>query len=440
MRSFHRRTLPPRAVPHRPAPPRSSFRIRVAHAVVALACLAASRADAAPWTSVWHTPTHEIAKTLSSPSDSVCWMITNFDRTYRTLDGGRTWTRTGTPLYIPSGLFAVDGLRAFKCGTDELDRTTNGGVTWSAVFTGSATRTPEVWMLDATNGLLSYAGVLRVTTDGGTTWTTDGVTQPPGALASSFGKGTLWVAGDDLWAALANGRVAHSPDLGQTWTLPANAGFQPADLLAISFANDTLGIAVQRNLPYVYVTTDGAEHWTSSLNTLGANQDVLAMGARLWFIPNPADHFYLAASTDAGVTWTHAIDDPNGFEVLTRSRLGRTLWAATEIGDVYVSHDDQPAGVDAAPLATWCGVAPNPARAGASLSFALAAPAHVELTAHDVAGRRVARIAAGTFAAGAHAITWSGRGDDGRPVPPGLYLLRLDAGARRATTRLVVLQ
>jgi hypothetical protein len=76
-------------------------------------------------------------------------------------------------------------------------------------------------------------------------------------------------------------------------------------------------------------------------------------------------------------------------------------------------------------------VAPAIGRA-ARLAYMLPGPARVALTVHDLEGRRVATLVDGWEAAGAHESAWA---------PPeaaaGIYFLRLRAGSRSATARLV---
>ncbi len=69
-------------------------------------------------------------------------------------------------------------------------------------------------------------------------------------------------------------------------------------------------------------------------------------------------------------------------------------------------------------------VEPNPANPRTTVSFRLDGPATVRVDVFDVKGNRVARLASGEFAAGAHALAWNGLDDDGRVLPSGNYFLR----------------
>ena len=267
----------------------------------------------AQWQPVLSTAGNEIVTVFSSPSDSIAWFITNFNRLYRTADAGTNWTIVppGSPAFIPSGLCAVNGLVALKSGT-QVWKTADGGASWYAVYTAVGGSPPVVWMIDEEIGLLADAGTLYRTADGGESWSTNGITQPPSALANATGKGNICVKGSDLWVTLNAGGIAHSPDLGSTWTVPSNNGWGFGSNARIHFATPGFGLAILHNNPFVYVTVNGGDDWVSTDNSLGANQDVLAVGGECWYIPNPADHFYIKHSTDSGATWQQQLVDADG--------------------------------------------------------------------------------------------------------------------------------
>lgn len=80
----------------------------------------------------------------------------------------------------------------------------------------------------------------------------------------------------------------------------------------------------------------------------------------------------------------------------------------------------------------------HPVRGSAEFRFALPTPAHVTLTLHDVAGRRIATLADGDYAAGWQTARWvrASRND----APPGIYFARLSVGATCVARRVVVLE
>ncbi len=79
--------------------------------------------------------------------------------------------------------------------------------------------------------------------------------------------------------------------------------------------------------------------------------------------------------------------------------------------------------------------APNPFNPRVTLSFALPAAGHATLVVFDLAGRRVARLADGPFAAGPHAIIWEAGG-----LASGVYLAQLRTAWGTTTTRVMLVR
>ncbi len=86
--------------------------------------------------------------------------------------------------------------------------------------------------------------------------------------------------------------------------------------------------------------------------------------------------------------------------------------------------------------------APNPFHGETTLELSnperTARPATV--TAHDLAGRRIATPWQGEIPPGTKRLTWDGRDEQGARVRPGLYLLRSDVGGVRCSLRVVILR
>ena len=81
---------------------------------------------------------------------------------------------------------------------------------------------------------------------------------------------------------------------------------------------------------------------------------------------------------------------------------------------------------------------PNPFAGTTTIRFDLPQAEHVRLEIFDLAGRRVATLASGSFPAGSHAVEW-GRGGQGQlAVQPGVYLYRLDAGSFHDQKKLIL--
>jgi hypothetical protein len=82
---------------------------------------------------------------------------------------------------------------------------------------------------------------------------------------------------------------------------------------------------------------------------------------------------------------------------------------------------------------------PNPFASTTRIHFDLPLASRVRLDVFDLQGRRVRVLADAEYPAGFHAVEWDRRGADGHPVPAGVYLYRLHAGAFLAHRKMVLL-
>ncbi|MXW78297.1 MAG: T9SS type A sorting domain-containing protein [Gemmatimonadetes bacterium] len=84
---------------------------------------------------------------------------------------------------------------------------------------------------------------------------------------------------------------------------------------------------------------------------------------------------------------------------------------------------------------------PNPFNASVQIPFAVwQANTPVELTVHDVLGRTVRTLIAGTMDAGRHVLHWDGRSAAGESVGNGAYLVQLRAGSQRAVGKVMLIK
>ena len=74
-------------------------------------------------------------------------------------------------------------------------------------------------------------------------------------------------------------------------------------------------------------------------------------------------------------------------------------------------------------------VAPNPFERSTLLSFDLPRTSRVRIVTYDVRGRQVNAARSEDLGPGRYQRTWNGLDRDGRPLPPGIYLIRVAAAA-----------
>ncbi len=80
---------------------------------------------------------------------------------------------------------------------------------------------------------------------------------------------------------------------------------------------------------------------------------------------------------------------------------------------------------------------PNPFKSDVTLRYTLAKTERVRLEVFDVSGRRVASLVDGVQGASEHRLLWNGRDLHGSTTPPGVYMMRLSAGANEESRKVV---
>ena len=82
---------------------------------------------------------------------------------------------------------------------------------------------------------------------------------------------------------------------------------------------------------------------------------------------------------------------------------------------------------------------PNPFNPQTTIRYSLSRSAQVELTIYNALGQQMRTLAAGIHPAGAQAVVWDGRDQDGRSASSGLYFCRLEVEGQYADTRQMLL-
>jgi len=94
------------------------------------------------------------------------------------------------------------------------------------------------------------------------------------------------------------------------------------------------------------------------------------------------------------------------------------------------------------PFAGGVGVraTPNPARTGVEIRLSLARAGVLEVQVHDAAGRLVRVLDRRPVESGERTLRWDARDEAGRPVAPGLYLVRVRTGSAERTLRVAIVR
>jgi hypothetical protein len=120
---------------------------------------------------------------------------------------------------------------------------------------------------------------------------------------------------------------------------------------------------------------------------------------------------------------------------------GATVYVNDRPNGLYVFRFDFPTGVERTPAGvSLVANRPNPFGASTTVAYRVERATEVSLTVHDVAGRRVRVLDAGSVAAGEHVATWDGRDETGREVASGVYFCRLRASGQEIVRKMVLVR
>jgi len=173
------------------------------------------------------------------------------------------------------------------------------------------------------------------------------------------------------------------------------------------------------------------QFFTANGNTLHVSHSLFCLNL---FLSGPGELYVLRfrAGATGGPTTIH-------FQQSTFYRAG-VIVPVEPLSDITV-HVNAP--TDVSPVAgkgVQLKIAPNPFNPTTVIEVESAVAGYQELRVHDAAGRLVATLEAGNFAAGTRQVVWSGRAASGARLPSGSYLVTLHAGHETRTERVVLLK
>ncbi|WP_457654211.1 T9SS type A sorting domain-containing protein [Rhodocaloribacter sp.] len=337
-------------------------------------------------------------------------------------DDGATWTPTGlTDPIVTTAAVAPGGVWYAGTSREGLWRSTDEGATWTRIaFAGRSIHALAITPEDAVVAAVDARGVFRLR-PGAETWTT---------LGLEDASVTMLAAGDAGRVLAASATALYrSTDDGEHWRRTAWPETRPLRALFATPAGEVFAATEDDGLRR---STDFGRTWQETPFPDAAEAAALT-GTPRGDVFAGTNHGVFR-SGDGGMTWQPAGLDTLAVHALTLDDEGRLLILGE--GPEFF-RTAEPVSTPGAPSAE--GVAleqnyPNPASGAITVTFVLPERTAVSLDVYDVLGRRVARLAAGTYAPGLHRLTW-----DPSKLAAGLYVYRLEALGRVETRRMVLL-
>lgn len=381
------------------------------------------------------------------------------DQFWASADQGVTWTRATSLVTHDSEHGVVpdplDGHRVYLSAYGAgVYRSDDDGATWIKPDTTLSLSNPFVRTLVAWPGETGHlfvgsgAGPFE-STNAALTWVSRRGNLPPAlsvrALALVPGiPPTLFIGSDSTG-------VWRSQDGGATWT-QQNAGLPvvPALFIHALHVDATSATTLYAGTDFgVFKSTNNGASWSLASRGL-APGDVVALvqdDVRPAILMCAVSGWGVFETLDGGANWFAPFAQAGLPNVHVRSLAVdgalHTLYAGSDDGVAALSNyplttaavGSGPGGARAA-LRAW----PSPLRGGAlRLEWALVRTGRVRAEVYDLSGTRVRELADGVETSGTHAESWDARDAAGHPVPPGLYLVRVDGPDGTQTRKVAVL-
>jgi photosystem II stability/assembly factor-like uncharacterized protein len=212
---------------------------------------------------------------------------------------GWTTQPSGTTASLLS-IFMVDANTGYACGTGGiLRKTTNGGTTWTGITTGTTDSLNSVYFLNANTGyIVGRNGLLRKTTNGGTNFTTI----PSG---STLSLKQIYMVSTDIGYIVGNsGKILKTTNSGANWiNLTTGTTF---NFTSVYFINSTIG-AIASSDGFLYTTTNGGIDWLSFSIGSNTNFSCVRLNTTLKMmagVQNPVvPGGNIATTTNGGANW-----------------------------------------------------------------------------------------------------------------------------------------
>jgi len=261
---------------------------------------------------------------------------------------GGYWTSqtsgVSNALYSLSYVSDGGGLVAWVCGAGGVIRkTTNGGVTWSALSSGTSSDLYSIWFHgDQVGWVVGAGGLIKKTTNGGTSWST---------VSSGTTNNLYAVQFIDSWstglAVGAGGTIRRSTNGGSSWF--GQTSNTTNDLHGVFLLDTNTNFAVGKS-GTILRTTNGGSTWTViSSGTTNNLYSVYFRGSTGWVVGAGGT---ILKTTNGGDTW---VAKSSGTTSDLRSVIfvdDKRGWAAGDAGTVLYTED---AGESWTPQATGTG-------------------------------------------------------------------------------------
>jgi photosystem II stability/assembly factor-like uncharacterized protein len=375
-----------------------------------------------------------------------------------TSDGGANWIDQNAPaVNAYDGIYFVDNQTGWAVGFGgRIVNTTDGGNTWNIQTSGTQYYIWDVFFLNADTGWTAGGEVqifdrfreILYTTNGGNSWTTQLIENNKEPLRSIF-----FVDENNGFAVGEGSTVLHTTNGGNSWTEQAiAAGYHFYD---VDFVNPATGWVVGHDLSLqhyavIFNTIDGGNTWNlQTFNMDESLQGVCFVNDNTGYAVGGANTVgRVLHTTDGGVNWIPQnsntsnpltsvcfVDANNGWAV----GFDGTIIHTTTGGIVGIGDDANLPHTIPDEFVLYNNY-PNPFNPSTTIRYALPKQTNVMLKIYNILGQEIRTLVNERQSAGVHSVVWDSRNNLNQAVSSGIYIYRLQAGARVLSKKMILLE
>ncbi|MCB0727710.1 MAG: hypothetical protein KDD00_09615 [Ignavibacteriae bacterium] len=247
---------------------------------------------------------------MKSTDGGDTWLINSQAGPMQSLTGGGD-SRNLAALHFFNANTGLVGGSSLSANGDAIGRTTDGGLTFNKIVLGSGSQSVTgFYFLNSTTGYACGNTTTRLfkTTDAGLTWSA-----VPNVPSNTY-NAVYAFNENKIMIVTSTRRIVKTTDAGSTWVTDTVPGSTNNTLTDIDFKNANTGY-VTGNANYFGVTTDGGATWTQQVTPFGAiGQRALEISGN--DVYTVGDYTVLYKTTDDGLSWTtiNFIDGSNPYQ------------------------------------------------------------------------------------------------------------------------------
>lgn len=384
--------------------------------------------------------------TVSTVTDQIGWAAGVGPTVVRTVNGGVTWSSaTGTGItgdvYNIYAWSANEALCTTSPSATNIYKTTNGGTTWTLVYTQAGGFIDAIQMINTSTGYavgdpVGGKWTIVQTTNGGDNWAR--IATEPAQVGTEAGwNNALQIIGNNMWFGTNATKVYKSTDLGLTWTSGATTG--TVNSYAVHYNTASVGLAGGTAM---VLSTNGGTSYSAVTNpgTTGNINGIDGAGSDWWAIRS-GNTIY--RSTNGAANWTNAhVAGTSVFQhidIVTAADNCSDGWAVGNAG-VIVKMSGNPTGISTVSSEVPSSFLlkqnyPNPFNPTTNINFSLPKSGVVTLKVYDMSGKEVAVVLNEFKSAGSYIVGFSAAN-----LPSGAYFYRLSSGNFVDTKKMILVK